>query len=69
MLQHKEAFGHTGIPSQIWADASAAFASPHHTKLTPAVGLFCEKAPIAPWQCQDAEPPSPSLSFRAKVCS
>lgn len=67
MLQHKEAFGHTGIPSQIWA--SAAFTSPRHAKLTPAVGLFCEKVLVGPWQCQGPEPPSPSLIVRAKVCS
>lgn len=69
ILQHKEAFGHTGIPSQIQSNASAAFTPPGHAKLTPAVGLFCEKVPISPWQCQGPEPPSPSLIFRAKVCS
>lgn len=38
-------------------------------KANPSCGSLLEKVPIAPWQCQDTEPPSPSLSFRAKVCS
>jgi len=69
ILQHTEAFGHMGIPSQIWDDASAAFTSPGHARLTLAVGLSCEKVPIRPRKCQGTEPPCPSLIFRAKVWS
>lgn len=46
---YRASLGHTGMPSQIWADASAAVTSPSLTKLTPVVGLFCVKVPVNPW--------------------